>query len=128
MQVGGPTRFVDWLQGLTREKLQEISQSYTAYTAAERAWRSQPKNLPARKPKPVRAYNATKVNQRVATGLAYLKWREAEGATSSSFRKAWGCRSDAWYVLAEAPASVLRPGADAKHSLRVGLGCLGVGC
>jgi hypothetical protein len=78
--------FQNWLQSLDADKLQAITKNYFSFKAAEEIWRQE---HPVLKPKvsrgtPKLRHVASKLNYRLATGIAYQRWRSDAGKESAS--------------------------------------------
>ena len=88
--VAGPQAFRAWLTSLSASDLDVTSRSYAAFKDAEAVWQKEHKDhaVSAAECPPRRRHVASKVGFRLATGLAYLKWRREVGATSASPLKA----------------------------------------
>ena len=88
--VAGPQAFRAWLTSLSTSDMEVTSRSYAAFRDAEALWQKEHKDhaVSAAECPPRRRHVASKVGFRLATGLAYLKWRREVGATSASPLKA----------------------------------------
>jgi len=86
--AAGRAGFRQWLLAFPEEERQKRVRSYAAFIEAQSEFAAA---VPARKPSaalaergPKAVYRATKVRERLATGVAYLAWRRGEGKESKA--------------------------------------------
>ena len=88
--------FVAWLQSLSEEKLASITADYLSFKAAEERWLA---HLPAKQasskgPWATGQRRSTNIKYKMATGVAYLAWREGTGkASRAPLKDRWRSRS-----------------------------------
>jgi hypothetical protein len=80
-----PPTFLDYLRGVSAEKLALVTRDYWAFKQAEEEWLAEhPRRKRTAVQKPRKRREQFLLEFRCATGLAYLKWRRTDGSTSKA--------------------------------------------
>ena len=80
-----PCSFVAWLRARPKNELAELAKDYKTFKQSEDNWLAKHKPLRVAKHfSPKQRHTASLVRFRLATGIAYLSWRELAGASSAS--------------------------------------------
>jgi hypothetical protein len=81
----GVQSFGEWVQDMSPDDLNHATQSYFSYRAVEEQWRQQHPVLKNTKlVVPAARHSASKVNFKLATGVAFLRWLASDGKDSKS--------------------------------------------
>ena len=95
--------FLAWLQSLSEDKLASISADYLSFKAAEERWLAhQPaKQASSKGPRATGQRRSSNIKYKMATGVAYLAWREGTGkASRAPLKDRWRFHVNEVYVRA----------------------------